>query len=408
MLWNQGVVTVGNQNYITIDGGSNGIIEATANGTGLANSNLINGILIGNSVGVTVQNLTIQNLYVNISGPDTTGAANGNTGVNLVGSFGNITVTNCTFHDMSAGIMAVYYAGCSNVTYTHSTAYRCNWGGAAGPANSSAWLNGLTVDHCRFYNWTNWDDNSNNNHHNGFYAWASEGAGGVLSNLTYTANHVGPQYGLHQTSGLYVSGNVNNVLVNNNVFDASDGTSAATGQLYVFLHDGTSATTASVLNNTFIGGFALNLSRGFGSNLTTYVCNNNSFLSNALAVAIFDNTNATTLIDYNNIYGSGSATPFSSSPTASGFYYSFAGWQAIGYDAHSVTNNPNLSGSYQPQAGSALIGAGTNLSSFFTTDFAGNPRPATGNWTIGAFEYVTPPPRGSIGSLNVGTLRIGP
>ncbi len=38
--------------------------------------------------------------------------------------------------------------------------------------------------------------------------------------------------------------------------------------------------------------------------------------------------------------------------------------------------------------GSVAINQGTNLSSFFTTDITGLPRPATGAWEIGAYEFI--------------------
>jgi hypothetical protein len=60
----------------------------------------------------------------------------------------------------------------------------------------------------------------------------------------------------------------------------------------------------------------------------------------------------------------------------------------LGYDTHSGTNDPLLNASYIPQAGSPLISAGLNFDSVFTTDYAGNARPATENWTIGAYEYM--------------------
>ncbi|HEY2748349.1 MAG TPA: choice-of-anchor Q domain-containing protein [Polyangia bacterium] len=59
-------------------------------------------------------------------------------------------------------------------------------------------------------------------------------------------------------------------------------------------------------------------------------------------------------------------------------------------DAHSVMGDPKLanasSGDYSPGAGSAAIGAGTNLFSDVPHDILGNPRPATGNFDIGAYQ----------------------
>ncbi|MCE9553348.1 MAG: RHS repeat protein, partial [Planctomycetes bacterium] len=47
-----------------------------------------------------------------------------------------------------------------------------------------------------------------------------------------------------------------------------------------------------------------------------------------------------------------------------------------------------LHSDFRLRPGSALIDTGANLSADFTTDIAGNTRPASGPWDIGAFEYV--------------------
>lgn len=386
-------------NYVTIDGGTNGIIEATANGTGLTFSNdNYSAINVSECSGVTVKHLTIRNLYVHQSGPDEAGG--GVKGVlntwNGGNNFSNMVVANCVFSDMSVGVQIGAAPYSANVIITNCTAYHCNWGGNAMDGGPGRMLTGLTVVHCHFYNWTNWDDVAVNNHHNGFYAWAE--SGGYLSNVTYTANYIGPGYGGTNyvpsggnSSGLFISGNVYNVLVNNNIFDASDGSSPADGQLFLWLHSGTIATTENVFNNTFIGGLALNIYGGFASNLTTCVCENNAFFNAQHTILVYWNSAVTFISDTNNFYGSTSSTPFSSAPASSSWFTDYAGWQAKGYDTHSTMGNPLLTGSYVPQAGSALIGAGANLSSIFTTDYAGNPRPATGAWTIGAYQNASTP-----------------
>ena len=64
--------------YIIVDGGTNGIIQNTANGTNLGNYQYSEGVFISpSSSGVIVRNLTIQHIYDNAStsdcSPDTTG-----------------------------------------------------------------------------------------------------------------------------------------------------------------------------------------------------------------------------------------------------------------------------------------------------------------------------------------------
>lgn len=81
--------------------------------------------------------------------------------------------------------------------------------------------------------------------------------------------------------------------------------------------------------------------------------------------------------------------------------YSFPALKSLGYEANgqfadplfvNATNyvTPGLS-DLRLLPGSPAIGAGTNLSSLFTTDYAGNARPA-GAWTVGAYEGVPATP----------------
>jgi hypothetical protein len=80
--------------------------------------------------------------------------------------------------------------------------------------------------------------------------------------------------------------------------------------------------------------------------------------------------------------------------------YTLAGWQTVGFDTHSITTDPKLTSSYIPAADSPVIHAGANLTSLcgdipaLCKDKAGNPRPVSGPWDIGAFQSVSgiPPP----------------
>jgi hypothetical protein len=73
--------------------------------------------------------------------------------------------------------------------------------------------------------------------------------------------------------------------------------------------------------------------------------------------------------------------------------------QNFGWELHSlagvapkfmaVPNGTAGSGNFHLLPGSPAIGAGVNLSSVFTTDAAGRPRPSTGAWDLGAFVAGT-------------------
>jgi hypothetical protein len=61
--------------------------------------------------------------------------------------------------------------------------------------------------------------------------------------------------------------------------------------------------------------------------------------------------------------------------------------QFSNFDNHSSNRTPDYDANYQPlPTDTVLVGKGTNLTAFYSTDFNDNPRLATGHWTIGAYE----------------------
>ena len=79
--------------------------------------------------------------------------------------------------------------------------------------------------------------------------------------------------------------------------------------------------------------------------------------------------------------------------------------------AESEAAEYNEANHYTPTNGTEIIGQGTNLTAFFTTDFTGATRPATGAWTIGAYEGAgegtpTTPSNVRVISLNVRTVQL--
>ena len=74
-------------------------------------------------------------------------------------------------------------------------------------------------------------------------------------------------------------------------------------------------------------------------------------------------------------------------------------WNTAHADPHSTSLTPTfVSSTYVPISSDTVArGKGTNLTAVFAemgvpaTDYYGNPRPTSGNWTIGAFEDVSKP-----------------
>jgi hypothetical protein len=215
-----------------------------------------------------------------------------------------------------------------------------------------------------------------------------------LTRVTYYNNYCGPGYDTQSSSGLFISGNVGNILIYDNVLmtDSSPGPDDAL--IFVWIHSGNQS-GVHIYNNTMVGsagvGCGINVYEGNGPLLTTYDIKNNLFSGIATGVVRYYNAQSLMTADYNVGYNLSPSTPYSDSSTDSSMALTFAQWQADGYDAHGSNGNPNLNGSYVPQPPSAAIGTGTNLSSYFIFDAAGRTQsPAA--WDIGAYvpQVATP------------------
>jgi Putative Ig domain len=395
-----GAITVPNNagmglGYVVIDGGTNGVIQNTANGSSLGNQLNSLGIAMVETHDSTVKNLTIANLYVR-TGPSSDQSHCG-IGVKIFFNGGanpasNDLVTNCIFHDEFEGVNFNYGAGWSNMEYSFCTAYNCNWGGNAGDTGSTSTLNGLKIHDNNFHDFVVWDDNSsaNSNHHNGFYGWAV--SGGNLRNVAYYNNIVGPNFGARATSGIYNSGDIGGIIIYNNVFLEGSPTDApADGLVYILPNDGSTGSGYKVYNNTFIGkgaGTAINFTGGYGPTVTTFEAINNIATGVSTFIAVYDNVESTLISDYNLLYDLSSSQSLTTSTNSTAHFNTLPQWQAMGFDLHSSILNPNLDSSNIPQPPSGAIDTGTSLSTYFNIDIDGISRPQGTGWDIGACEYV--------------------
>jgi hypothetical protein len=167
--------------------------------------------------------------------------------------------------------------------------------------------------------------------------------------------------------------------------------------------------TLYFLNNTLYGdgssnGFNFGIESGFSSGLADHVyVENNLFVGGSTGTVW--NSYASSIVDtmvqnYNGFYGLTHMTASGHSSSLK-IYNTIASLQADGYETGpGISSNPNfISGSDLHLAGnSPAIGAGTNFTSLniaaLNVDVDGNPRPGSGKWDIGAYEYTgtIPPP----------------
>jgi len=409
-----GAIVVSKKNYITIDGGSNGVIENTDNGTGLGNqvdSVGVNGN--GNSFFV-VKNLTISNIYVRTTGTEQVSAGNAISNTNKSGgAFSNVRFTGNTIHDVGIGIRNDYDpSGASDIEIDHNTIYSVNWGANVGSRNTGSTCTRVQFHDNTVYGFSNWDDTSASNtfHHNAFFGWASH-TSATLTEVDVYSNTIGPGFGLHSTSGVFFQYFVDAIRIYNNVFIAALDDYPSNG--LVFLDPYSSVPSShGVYNNTFIGegsGTAVGVSLLVDNTQTvTLHCKNNLISGVATAIAIFSNTGFSGDIDYNLGYNLFVDRPYSYSASSSSSAKTFAQWQGLGFDVHGLSADPVLTGSYMLTAGSPAIGAGANLSSLGITALNSDKNGVLrgSSWDLGALEYAAPPPLTTTGGMVLRGLTI--
>jgi hypothetical protein len=242
--------------------------------------------------------------------------------------------------------------------------------------------------------WSNGNQIRNNEiHHNGNPASTStNGRDGVYSdqgtaNNSYVGNysHDNGRTGSNLDHGMYLCGAnetvFNNVLVRN----AGSGLQIA---------GYTTVSNMKVYNNVM----AYNGTEGIilWMALSGVDIKNNVLYGNGLyGIYSYDAHGSGVVFDHNLSYGNGSGN-YTFSNGGSDYTYTLgtmltvdprlANETSSGFDAHLATGSP-------------AIGAGLNLSAYFTTDNSGAARPASGSWDLGAYRYAsadTTPPTVSV------------
>ncbi len=383
--WGTGAAIAGNgQSYLVVNGGTNGIIQASANGSGLANQQDGRGVDFSGSSNSEIKNLTISNIYVHSSVSDEAGQ---NTyGVYWTGG-SNVNIDHLTVHDAKWCIQYSPPGNStnSNVNIYSNTMYDCDHGGVIAGGNAGGVLNGATYHDNVMHDGANWDDAQNNNHHDGVHIFTVQ-SGAVITGLLVYNNYVYGDWGSNLNDPIFIEANSggtdNGWVAFNNVLTISSN-HVGVGMLCC---DGNGV---QVYNNTIIGSSP---NVGPGIHLTgTGVRVENNIVSTVSGATQLDGSGSIAAWDYNNYFNIG-GSGWSWHGTALG---SLQSWQsACGCDAHAITGNPNLSSTYSPNPGSPVISAGADLASLgispLDSDKAGNARPSGSTmWDLGAFESGT-------------------
>jgi len=390
--WPSSAISVSGQNYIVIDGGTNGLITATnSNSTSGLSSR---GVSLNNVSYSEVKDLTVTNMYVRTSTSDTLNNAN-SSGGGGIGAYigGNDSIDHNTISQAETGIYFGYPGGTltSNVKIFDNTISGANHDIEVGAGNT-----GAIADNFQIYGnvitgpGTEWDSTADLFHHDGIYAYAEQ-TNAQMTNLKIYGNVLSGAWGVNNSAMIFLSdsaspGGIVNPLIYDNLLYPSDG---CCNDFPIFAW----VNNAGVYNNTIAGVSGANGAvRILGTGGTI---ENNIFYNIASSYSIqTDATNATSQTVKDNLVPAGS-TIISCPPPDGSCGATFP------FDSSNLKGNPlflNAGSDYHLTSGSPAVGKGLNLSSLFTADIAGTPRPSTGPWDLGAYQYSsipinnTPPP----------------
>ncbi|MFA6552168.1 MAG: LamG-like jellyroll fold domain-containing protein, partial [Candidatus Paceibacterota bacterium] len=426
------IIYMSNKNWITIDGGTNGVVEATDNGTGVQyggnfnNQKGFNAVYGENLSHVTIQNLNIRNLYVRKPSsldPVLSGSSSVMCGgiIIIIGS--DIIVRNNRISDAGELIGINWGAGATNITVDNNILLNTNH--AITIANNSAGgsLTNLTISRNKIDGLDVWEGGENF-HRNGLFLFTNY-VDSTITNIYVYNNHVGPginpQTGTAGTGGLdnqrpLAPGMFKNVYVFNNIADLK----APLKWSQAFI--GIAGENSLIANNTVVGwsdssgcyggpGIAVG---GIGGRAEAY--NNLVNCTGSMMVhSVYEGYPFTNVLSDYNLFNNEGFKRYASFLTLvntkggwdtaiNNAWYEFATWQASltsNRDPHSLNIDPQLvnantsNGDYHLQSTSPARNAGINLTSYCTIipqlcfDYDNNPRPSTGPWTIGAYEYVS-------------------
>ncbi len=399
--WSGNVIQV-NNNYITVNGGTNGTIQATANGTLLANQQDNGTGVKTTGSNILVENLIIANMYVRNAASAGTATIGGNTGAVYSNGGSNIQWTNITAHDVHWALDYASTGGTtSNITCgPGNNIYNVDHGCVISIGNGTvATMSQLYVYGNHIHDFQVWDPPSVGGpfHHDGVHIF--DFGSDFMSQVYVYNNLIDGNWGINDNAGIYMEsndegGSITSCGLFNNVFN-NTGTNSASGPIADYTNQG-----CLDANNTLEGSANPGLNCEFQSSAgcTLY---NNILISQFRQIQAQDGGKITAS-DYNDIYPAptGGSNSFVK-PGGGCCIDTLANWRTqTGFDSHSITGNPNLTSGYVPNRGSPVIAAGINLNSICTGqsipglgalcfDAAGNARPATANWDMGAYESGT-------------------
>lgn len=379
-----GAITCSSLNYIVIDGGTNGAIEATANGVGLANQVHNYGINSVSCSNIEVKNLIITNTFQRNFGSD-----ENNYGIGIRFSSGsNVSIHNNAVSESNTGIKYIYGGSNSSVSIYNNDITEVSNGVMIGDTGDGATINGLSIYGNKINLGQSWGGKfaSGDAHHADGIQIDTNFVNSDLNNAKVYGNTLGPVWPMKiigvesaTTAPIYIEYYTDVDIINNLVL--ANGTTWLTNPAYTC--GSYTGHSCNVMNNTFIstGGRNSCFKVGYSSIAKNNLCidvGTGAQIEGIVSPSQIDYNVYTTIDD--GFYGSGLGT------------YNWTSWRAAGYDAHSKNAMPTFAETtyYRLASGDTVgMNSGTSLSSYFSVDKDGAPRPQGAAWDIGAYEGGT-------------------
>jgi hypothetical protein len=386
---------------LTIDGGVNGSIVSTSNGTDRPNhADDVVGISALNCSGCTIEHLNISDMYVHVysAGQQNDCAASVNTGIIASGS--DLTIAHNTMHDDRDALDDDMNTSDRNIHIYGNNIFHDDGGILLAPV-ASGHLGSVYIHDNHMSNWSNWDTKQDCFHHDGIHC--------------FTGNDAGPSH----WAGIYIYDNVFDGETDTGRYGDADNmtaevfiqgagsTECADGSSPIYVFDNVLQTTyylnngmitmgsgsGYIYDNTIVGGTnRQGAGFAYGSNGQSGAFYNN-VISN-VHEAMY--TQGASLANFaggigNNVYADGGRDPFVC-PNAS--FVGLGGWLGCVRDKDSkVRSSAALNSNGSPKSHSPLLNAGRNLTSMcrgalraLCRGINGVPRPRSGKWDAGAYQ----------------------
>lgn len=321
---------------IVIDGGANGLIECTANGTPafFSKSAICNGVYLDGCENCVIKNLTIRNIY---QGKTNEVPANfAASGIKIKGS--RIMVMNNSLYYMPFAVYFILYND-HDITIFKNTMQRCGMGVFGGIGTDGCSATRLTIQQNRIIDTSDWGYND------GIKLFGRPATRDLFSSIDISCNIIGPKISIptHPATAwiLVDQGWFQDVAIYNNVLlgcfndDAANGYITLGGSPLVY-NLGLCPMNARTYNNTIISqGTNVDIAILLGKSSTGHrLFNNNIVFSGKLVPLYLSDTNTVVdYSDYNNIF---SRTSIDSKWTS---------WaKANGFEIHGVNKQPRFNG----------------------------------------------------------------